>query len=771
MKNCDIILPVFNAYDFLNRCIESVLINTDLNVNRLIVIDDKSTDERIVPFLESFVANNELNIVFIKNEENLGYIKTVNIGMKYSDNDVLLLNPDTEVTKNWLEKIQKCAYIKEKVATVTPLSNDAGIVSVPLFQRVNKIPDGYDLNEYQMLIDRISYKEYPELPTGVSFCMYIRRETLNVIGFFDEKYYGKHYGEEGDFCYRCLSHGYRHILCDDVIIYHNASQSLSGYYQKTLKEKHWLYNANTKHWIDCNPINYINKNINYNICLNNGKSNVLIIIHFWDMQLGNKKFLGGTSYHVYDIIKILKKKYNFHILTPLLPFNGMYSICSYWEGGEETLDIISLFSRYYNSGFFNSDYSTMLKNIIDIFKIDIIHIHHMKCHYFDLIDILKNEKIKLFISLHDYFSICPRINKVTKYNLYCGHQDKIKCDSCLSSFNEYYKIKGINNIEAWKSVWNLLFSYANRIIVPSEAAKREINEIYNHVTVDVIEHGIDIHNDKNEPDIDTDKEFHVAFLGDISLVKGKKIVEELIKYSHQNKDSIYFHLFGHIDRSICKMKYKHFIYHGEYERNELNKLFKANNIKLVCIFSIWPETYSYTLTESVSNNIPVLAIDLGAVGQRVRENNLGWLIEKDTDISEIYQRIKNIFDDKNGYKAVSKSVSNYKIKKLGEMCNEYDNIYSSYKIDRNEGDYTEKIKTFIKENYLRSIYKTDNKNKQYKKEKQLIYASYSRHIWRTITWFSQNMIKLIQCCSENGIRYTINLIINEKLKKIQIYEY
>jgi len=751
MKNCDIIVPVFNSFHFLIKCIESVLINTDLNVNRLIVIDDKSTDERIVPFLEALITNEKLNIVFIKNEENLGFVKTVNNGMRYSDNDVLLLNSNTEVTKNWLEKIQKCAYIKEKVATVTPLSNDAGIVSVPLFQRANKIPNGYDLNEYQMLIDRISYKEYPEIPMGISFCMYIRREALNVVGFFDEEAYG----EEEYFCYRCLSHGYKHILCDDVIIYHDASQSISGYYletlenkKKTLKNKYSFYKSNTKYWVYHNSINYINKNINYNICINNGKSNVLIIIHSWDMQLGNNKLVGGTSYHVYDIIKILRNKYNFHVLIPLPPYNGMYSICSYWEGGEETLDIVSLFSQYYNGGFFNSGYSIMLKNIIDIFKINIIHIHHMMYHYFDLVNILKNEKIKLFISLHDYFSICPRINKVTKDNLYCGHWDEAKCNSCLSSFN---KIEGINNIEAWNSVWNLLFSYANKIIAPSEAAKREVSEVYNHLSIDVVEHGIDTLNDKKELDIDTDKEFHVAFLGGISVIKGKKLIEELIKYSRHNKDGIFFHLFGNIDQNIRKMKCKNFIYHGEYDRNELNKLFKVNNIKLICIFSIWPETYSYTLTESVSNNIPLLAIDLGAVGQRIKENNLGWLIKNGTDISEIYKKIKDIFCDKIGYKTVSKSILNYKIKNLEEMCNEYDNIYSSYKADKNKSDYTEKTKIFIKENYFSIPYK--------------ICVPYSLHIRSAITWFPRNMKRFIQSCFKYGIRFTIVLIINKILRK------
>jgi GT2 family glycosyltransferase len=222
MKNCDIIIPVFNAFDYFRKCVKSVLMHTNLQTNRLIIIDDKSTDDRIVPFIEDFILQNKQNVIFIKNKENSGFIKTVNIGMKYSCNDVLLLNSDTEVPKSWLDKIQKCAYSKERIATVTPLSNDAGIISVPKFFAPNQIPLGYNLNEYQSLIEKISYKDYPEIPTGVGFCLYIKREALDAVGFFDEESYGKAYGEEEDFCYRCLRHGYRHILCDDVIVYHKS---------------------------------------------------------------------------------------------------------------------------------------------------------------------------------------------------------------------------------------------------------------------------------------------------------------------------------------------------------------------------------------------------------------------------------------------------------------------------------------------------------------------------------------------------------------------
>ena len=43
----DIIIPIYNAFDVVKECIDSVIKNTNLSQNRLILIDDQSTDVRI----------------------------------------------------------------------------------------------------------------------------------------------------------------------------------------------------------------------------------------------------------------------------------------------------------------------------------------------------------------------------------------------------------------------------------------------------------------------------------------------------------------------------------------------------------------------------------------------------------------------------------------------------------------------------------------------------------------------------------------------------
>lgn len=127
-KQVSIIVPVYNALNETENCIKSVLDYTTIPFE-LILINDASPDERIQTMLDRFKVHECIRV--ISNPENLGFVKTVNLGMKQAKGDVVLLNSDTAVTPRWLQKLMIAAYSDSKIATVTPFSNAAGAFSVP----------------------------------------------------------------------------------------------------------------------------------------------------------------------------------------------------------------------------------------------------------------------------------------------------------------------------------------------------------------------------------------------------------------------------------------------------------------------------------------------------------------------------------------------------------------------------------------------------------------------------------------------------------------
>ncbi len=666
MKKCDVIIPIYNAYDDVIECIESVIKNTKFEGNYLYLINDASPDERIKPMLKKYADKYKKEIIYLDNEENLGFVGTVNRGMKESKNDVLLLNSDTEVTSNWLDKMQKCAYSSDSIATVTPLSNNATLASVPEIFVPNDLPKGYTLEEMGKIVEECSFNDYPDLPTGHGFCLYIKREALDVVGFFDQESYGKGYGEENDFCFRCLNYGFRNVLCDNTYILHKESKSfldskeaLIADGQRVLQEKYPDYKHRLDVWVQNRPIEYIGRNIAFSIGNKLERPNIMFMIHDWRNIKTN---LGGTTLHAWDLIKNMRDKFNFHIFTPE---NGVYKVYSYFENSECEVIFPSIFEGMTELHFYNSEYKKLLDKVIKLYKISFVHIHHIIGHYFDLVDVFKENNIKYMITLHDFYSQCPLINKLYKDKDYCEKIDNQKCTDCL-----HYRYGSWLNIDSWRKEWQRVLDNAYKIIVPSEATKKEVLEIYAN-DIEVIEHGIDIKKDKTELVLDETND--IAFIGGIGVHKGSKILEQFI-----NKDMINgkVHLFGKIN-SVYKASNKHFINHGTYVREDLKDLLQNNNIKLICLFSIWPETYSYTMTEAIACGIPVISFDFGAIAERIKKYNLGWLIDPKTDVKDIADEINKILSNNEDYSRKIDAINKYKIITSKEMAEKYVPYYTA----------------------------------------------------------------------------------------------
>lgn len=281
-QQIDIIVPVYNGLEEVKQCVESIKRCTDLNRHRLILVDDKSPDSRILPYLKS-IATESIHI--IESPVNEGFSASVNKGMQYSKRDVILLNSDTIVTKNWVEKLICCAYSKRAAATVTPLSNAATLCSVPEFLRDNKVPEGYTVEEMGQLVEACSLKRYPRISVAVGFCMYIKREVLDNIGYFDAETFGKGYGEENDFCHRAEKQGYIHLMCDDTFIYHKGTasfeseekQKLLVEHEKILRQRHEAYVLQNGRYCEKNPNKDLQENIKLYLLLDPRKCGKLYL--------------------------------------------------------------------------------------------------------------------------------------------------------------------------------------------------------------------------------------------------------------------------------------------------------------------------------------------------------------------------------------------------------------------------------------------------------------------------------------------------------------
>lgn len=217
-----IIVPVFNALEQLEACLESIA-RTVPDDAQVLLIDDASTVSGVRPLLQSWVGEAKTCRRLLVHEQNRGFVATANHGMRLAETDVVLLNSDTEVTSGWLERLSQCLASDITIATATPWSNNGEIVSIPDFCSPNPVPK--DADTIAAVIAACGHPVYPEMPTAVGFCMAISLSAINKIGLFDEATFGRGYGEENDFCQRAEQAGLRNVLCDDAYVIHHGGSS------------------------------------------------------------------------------------------------------------------------------------------------------------------------------------------------------------------------------------------------------------------------------------------------------------------------------------------------------------------------------------------------------------------------------------------------------------------------------------------------------------------------------------------------------------------
>lgn len=409
------------------------------------------------------------------------------------------------------------------------------------------------------------------------------------------------------------------------------------------------------------------------------KPNILAVIH--DFRYSKGGSVGGTTLHLMDIIDNLKTSYNFHVLYWSADTHK-HHITSFLEQNIVTkiLGDFSLNRKEPWKKLYCNDFRVTVENAIDALKIDIIHIHHLKNMFLDIFEVGENKNIPIIYSIHDFYAACPSINLIKWDNVSCHNSKERDCKNCAEKkFN-------ISNsyISEWQKEFGEALKKTDTIVAPAESTKEIFNSIYPMHNTKVIEHGYDIETyakaEKKRGEM-----FNIAFVGSITKIKGLDLFLEFIKITKGS--NIRVHLFGTTHKVAVKSDGVNFINHGAYKREELPGLLLSNNIDVVCLPSICAETFSYTLSESLLCRIPVIGLNIGAIAQRIKAIDAGWILPIETDAKELFRVVESLSEGNyNDYLSKIKNIDNNynKLSSVATMCNSYNSLYTSLIKERNE---------------------------------------------------------------------------------------
>jgi len=629
----DVIVPVYEGRAETLRCIFNVLRFQQRTPFELVVVDDASPDPVLSSRLRELAGT--FGFTYWKNETNQGYVRTVNRAMGLNtDRDVVLLNADTEPYNDWLDRLRDVSRSDSRIGTVTPLSNNATICSYPQFDRDNPCPLELAARQLDRLAATVNADIAVETPTAVGFCMYIKRQCLNDIGLFDEAAFGRGYGEENDFCQRAIENQWKHVIASHVFVWHWGQRSFQGAKGrrskkalKILARRYPHYRKAIGDFVARDPLHEARRRLDQaRLSRTISTSNVLVVTH-------NRG--GGTARSVRtQVARLHRNGMGVFFLAPSSA-NGLGRVTSVHASHLPNLDRVC---------FQNPDsFSRLLKK----YRIDRIQVHQLVDFHPSagpaIAECAKKCGVRLDVFIHDYQAICPHINMIDGSGTFCGEPDEKTCDVCLKKRNSILRKTKVVEIRRWRHRYEKLFSAAAVISVPDQDVKTRLKRWFPglKMTVQPPKSPFTPCPPPEAAPIHPDRSLRIVVLGAIVPIKGFDVLAACAKDARQRQLPVAYTVMGY-SRNDRLLKRLGVTVTGRYRDREGVKTLQMLRPDLVWLPSIWPETYSYTLSLAFAAGYDIAAFDIGAISRRLRSDGNGNLLQPLSWVNHP-QRINNAF--------------------------------------------------------------------------------------------------------------------------------
>lgn len=614
-RSMAIVIPVHGQRELTLACLDSVF-ETVAPPVRIIVVDDASPDPGLRATLEEMKRRGR--IVLIRNAVNLGFAASVNLGLRASQGrDVVLLNSDTLVPPGWLERLRDAAYGAADIGTVTPLSNDASILSYPDPTIRNPAPDRAQMHRLDAIARAVGGIETVDIPVGVGFCLYVRRDCLEAVGVLRADIFAQGYGEENDFCLRARRLGWRHVALPSLFVAHIGGQSFSrtGAHLRArnadlLERLHPGYNKIVQDFVRADRLAPSRRMIDRRRWRERRpryRESAILITH--DSSGGvEQRIRRAAADHV-------AAGRNAIILRPATMNDGSVSV----EVGDGTK------GRYPNLRFAMPSELPALLRLLRAQRPTMTEVHHFLDHHPSLHDLPARLGVAYDVHIHDYAWMCPRILLVNGHNRYCGEPAVAACESCVADHGRF--IPDTISVADLRARSAAMLAGARRVIAPSEDAARRIARHFPGTAPEVVPHeddsAIPI---RLLPPRTAKRRRRVCVLGAIGIHKGYEVLLACARDAAQRGLNLEFIVVGTTIDDARLLETGRVFVTGSYEAPQAVELVLRQDADLAFLPSIAPETWCMALTELWRAGLRVAAFDLGAPAERIRRTGRGFLL-------------------------------------------------------------------------------------------------------------------------------------------------
>jgi len=580
----DIIIPVYAGVAETRRCLESVLRSPAGCSHEVLCVLDNPRDKSMRRLLQSFSGR----VTILKNERTLGFAESVNRALRvHRDRDAVLLHADCEVHGDWLLRLQEASYAGAGAGMVNPFSDHSEYFSYP-----------GPLEAMDRIAKRVNSGVIVPIPAAMAFCLYLRRGCLDDLGFFHNDGLDGGYYAEKYFSINAAAYGWRSVLAADVFVRHSdfvafTQQSIERARKSFEQWCPFFLDTVTDFRVD-DPTLPQRRELDVARLESLQRDFFCFVTH----SLG-----GGTERHIVDLRHELDRSGVGSLVLYALPEQRVHLDTAQLQGIE------SLTYRL------DSELPQLVAHLKRL-RVHHLHFHSNVGVHPELFRLPGMLDLPYDVTVHDYAWFCPRINLINASGMYCGEPPVSTCETCVGG-----------GVAALRDQSQRFLQAARRVFCPSEDARDRMARQFGLENLVLRRHPERLGAAADNPTpVSAGETVTVATLGRLSEHKGLQVLRQCAAHALEGNLALRFVVIGEAVDPARLASLSNVEITGPYQEQEIDGLLLRHGVHVALLPCVWPETYSYTLSIAMRAGLGIVAFDLGAIAERLREAGTGTLL-------------------------------------------------------------------------------------------------------------------------------------------------
>lgn len=267
---------------------------------------------------------------------------------------------------------------------------------------------------------------------------------------------------------------------------------------------------------------------------------------------------------------------------------------------------------------------------------------------------LSGRGLRVVLSLHDFALFCPRPNLVEEpRSRFCGYStDAGRCRACLAA--TWSVAAGF--VEGWRRESAALLAAADAVVYASgfllerhtalfPGRRRGVERVVEPPAPGVAEDGAV----PATRAAGAARPAHVAFVGAFRPHKGALVFLDLAERREIGGRHVRWSVLGSGDAALAKeARRRGACVAGHYRSGSLVRRLREEAVDVALLLSVWPESYSLTLTECRAAGVPVVALDHGAIAERIAAEGGGVVVPEENGVEGIAGMLDGILSGRLG---------------------------------------------------------------------------------------------------------------------------